>query len=152
MQGQKHEFRMVFWLPVLWVTFYGCLLLVAVVFAFETSRVNLEALLFALVISPLAGLIVGLMMVPFLKVHVYDDGLRGHNCLGVPCWVPWDSISAASGFNLGGLKYLRVRSKTAGVIWLPLFHARQSELESLIRTNAPPENPLRQRLESVGMK
>lgn len=82
----------------------------------------------------------------FKPTLLHWSGLRSHTFWGSTRWVSWEHILRVQPIRLPFVRYLRVYTSYGGVIWLPLFHENQQEIEKRILESAPPSNPLRRYL------
>lgn len=102
----------------------------------------------SLLVSLLAGLVFVLPLNAILSlwftIEVHTDGIQGYDVWGRYCFVPWNSMQAASSKNALGLKYIKVTTSLNGFcLWLPLFLRNLPGFSAQVVALAPADNPLR---------
>jgi hypothetical protein len=87
------------------------------------------------------------------NVTVQVDGIRGYSFFGTFHFVQWENMHSVQDINLLGLRYLRTtHNESRSPLWIPLFHARQAEFETIVVATAPSSNPLRKKIEEMSIK
>lgn len=141
-------------LEALWMTLVSYTLVFVVCFPLSAllARASLFLFIYA-VTSPFFIIGTATLAVWLSKTLVNSAGIRGYNAIGVFRTVSWCEMKHVSRINLLGLKYLRVHTNNSKwVLWLPLFHIQQQELEQMVLTHAPIENVLRGHFPSKPLK
>lgn len=96
-----------------------------------------------------AGFAISAFYWKFKRTKITSEQMWAHTFWGGGRWIRWETIERAQLINLPFAHYLRIRTTQKGpVIWLPLFHERQTEFERQIIQLAPPGNPLRSYFEA----
>lgn len=92
--------------------------------------------------SAVEVVLVGLVNAYF-KVYVNKCGLRLPDVWGTYHDVNWADIRSVETFNLGGLKYLRLKSNSIRqTLWLALFLSNMKRFTELVAEDTDSTNPL----------
>ena len=92
--------------------------------------------------SAVEAVLVGLVNAYF-KVYVNKRGIRLPDFWGIYHDVNWTDITRVETFNLGGLKFVCLKSNSIQQpLWLPLFLSNKQRFAALVEENTDSTNPL----------
>jgi hypothetical protein len=137
------SFRCSFWLVFAVIMALGLVLALALILPLSGWRPDPFALLIAIAVAEVVGLLYTLAVVFYFKVYAGPAGLRCYNFWGLYRTAAWDDIRSARPFNFLGLRFLRTHTANALTpLWVPLFLTKPERFEVLVRRYAGPDHPL----------
>ena len=115
----------------------------AIILILDAREKSIIYLVTAALVSVALLALLSLIAVSVLKVRVDDHGIRGHDSIGLPRRMAWDSIRTVRIFSCPGIPFYRLFS-TEGrrEMWLPGFLVNAPAFLEMVESLAGVDNPL----------
>lgn len=107
--------------------------------------IRLLGLAFACAGGMLVGAVLSAAAYKYFTLEIHVEGVRGCGCFGFYYDQGWSDIKSVRTLNFGGLKYVRLYSRTSSrVMWIPLFLAEDVRFFGLVDQYTSEDNPFGQ--------